>query len=412
MSINLIDLFRDTVSEVIVRQTTTLLDESSESVSSAVHKIFPALLNAIIIKGSTDQGANDLLQFISNNHVDDTVHENLPSLLSGDPDTEKFTSGGSTILKYLLGDKLHYLVDWVSSGNGLKTSSASTLLKIIAPLAMGAIARAVKERSLKAAGLKDLLLSQQPFVDANAPAAITELLGVAPVETQHKTASGTLPDSGPSISEPEKSTLSKLLPWIVLLIAALGLFYFLDRGSKEPEKDPAQVEAERQDSIKRAQAAADSIAALSSPVKKFILPGDWKIDLDSTTFSGQLASYLGRTEPAGKCFAFDKVSFESGSANITAESMKQLNELKTIMFAYATMEIRIEGHTDTEGDDAANLALSKERAEAVKQWLVAKGIAEKQIKTMGLGETKPIASNDDETGRLQNRRVEVCVVKR
>lgn len=245
MSINLIDLFNSTLSDVLVKQASTMLDESVESTSSAVSKIFPALLSAVLIKGSTDNGARDLLDYMSANRIDDALHEDVPSLLSGGPETDKLTTDGAGILKYLLGDKQSYMVDWVSSGNGLKTSSASTLLKIIAPLVMGAIARAVKEKNLDASGLKDLLQSQQPFVDASAPAAITELLGVHPAEPD-KMVRGTLEGSLPAAPEKESSTMSKLLPWMVLLIAALGLFYFLEKGGGP---SPANMEKMKMDSL-------------------------------------------------------------------------------------------------------------------------------------------------------------------
>jgi len=253
MSINLIELFKSTMSDVLVRQTSAMLDESAESTSSAVSKIFPALLNAMIIRGSSIEGAQDLLDYIGSSKIDETLHEDVPSLLGGGPETTNLTNDGAAILKHLFGDKLNYLVDWVSSGNGLKTSSASTLLKIIAPLMMGAIARAVRERSLNAAGLRDLLQSQKEFVDASAPAAITELLGVTyePGKTVH----GSLEGGTQLPPEKESSTLSKLLPWIVLLIAALGLFYFLEKGGAPP---PPDMEKMKKDSIENVR-KADSI---------------------------------------------------------------------------------------------------------------------------------------------------------
>ena len=246
MSINLIDLFKSTLSDVLVKQSSALLDESAESTSSAIDKIFPALLNALLIKGSTEAGAKDLLSFISTNKVDEKLHDDVPALLSNAAETEKLSADGADILKYLLGDKLSYMVDWVASGNGLKTSSASSLLKLVAPLVMGAVARAVKDKNLNAAGLKDLLQSQSSFVAESSPAAIAELLGVTPSVDVEKNATGKLEGNFNISDEPKGTTLSKLLPWIVLLIAALGLFYFLEKGGNPPPPDPEKM---RQDSL-------------------------------------------------------------------------------------------------------------------------------------------------------------------
>jgi outer membrane protein OmpA-like peptidoglycan-associated protein len=77
--------------------------------------------------------------------------------------------------------------------------------------------------------------------------------------------------------------------------------------------------------------------------------------------------------------------------------------------------ISIEGHTDSRGDDAYNQRLSLARAEAVKAYLVEKGVAAGRLRTVGLGETRPVAPNanadgsDNEAGRQQNRRVEVIL---
>ena len=75
------------------------------------------------------------------------------------------------------------------------------------------------------------------------------------------------------------------------------------------------------------------------------------------------------------------------------------------------MEVEIEGHTDNVGTDAMNQKLSNDRAKAVRDYLVSKSISSKRLKTVGYGKSKPIASNDSEEGRAQNRRVEFTILK-
>lgn len=270
MSINLIELFKSTLSDVLVRQSSALLDESAESTSSAIDKIFPALLNAVLIKGSTESGAKDLLNFISSNKVDEKLHDDVPALLSSAAETEKLTADGADILKYLLGDKLSYMVDWVASGNGLKTSSASTILKLVAPLVMGAVARAVKDRNLNASGLRDLLQSQSSFVAESSPAVIAELLGVSPSIEAGKIATGKLEGNFNASEEPKGTTMSRLLPWIVLLIAALGMFYFLEKGGNPPPPDQEQM---KQDSLEnvRKQDSISNVMRMDSINKAMLM---------------------------------------------------------------------------------------------------------------------------------------------
>jgi OOP family OmpA-OmpF porin len=69
----------------------------------------------------------------------------------------------------------------------------------------------------------------------------------------------------------------------------------------------------------------------------------------------------------------------------------------------------IEGHTDSQGNDQANLALSQARAEAVRQYLVGRGVAQDKVRAVGRGEQQPVATNDSPEGRANNRRVEIVV---
>jgi OOP family OmpA-OmpF porin len=83
-----------------------------------------------------------------------------------------------------------------------------------------------------------------------------------------------------------------------------------------------------------------------------------------------------------------------------------------MMQANPDMQVEIAGYTDSEGDDKHNLELSRRRAEAVEEYLIEKGIPENRIVAKGYGKENPIASNDTEEGRAENRRVEFVVIKK
>jgi outer membrane protein OmpA-like peptidoglycan-associated protein len=78
----------------------------------------------------------------------------------------------------------------------------------------------------------------------------------------------------------------------------------------------------------------------------------------------------------------------------------------------ANMEIHIAGHTDDIGKDADNLTLSRKRAEAVRAYVVTRGIGEGRMTFEGYGETKPLSANTTDDGRQRNRRVEFTIVKK
>ncbi len=102
-----------------------------------------------------------------------------------------------------------------------------------------------------------------------------------------------------------------------------------------------------------------------------------------------------------------KIYFETGKATLKKESYAQLDALVLILQKYEGAILVIEGHTDNVGEDAYNMTLSQERTDAVKAYLMSKGIMESRLVAYGYGETKPVDDNNKSAGRAKNRRVEL-----
>jgi len=118
------------------------------------------------------------------------------------------------------------------------------------------------------------------------------------------------------------------------------------------------------------------------------------------------------TEVIKKLNDFSKsILFDTSKATIKAESNAKLEEIVKVMNEYSNANFKLEGHTDSTGNAAKNLQLSKDRAAAVKDYLIAKGISASRLSSEGYGITKPIASNKTVAGRAENRRVEIILVK-
>jgi cytochrome c oxidase subunit 2 len=118
----------------------------------------------------------------------------------------------------------------------------------------------------------------------------------------------------------------------------------------------------------------------------------------------------GTPPPAGSnVIQLNAIEFESGSTELTSSSTFQLNDLAEILSKYATMRIEVGGHTDNVGNPAANRALSQARANAVKEYLVGKGVTADRVTAVGYGDTKPLETNDTDEGRQKNRRTEFTI---
>ena len=107
----------------------------------------------------------------------------------------------------------------------------------------------------------------------------------------------------------------------------------------------------------------------------------------------------------------EQIQFQTGKAIIEPVSFNILDDVVQVMTDYPQLEVRIEGHTDNVGSDATNLKLSKDRADAVFEYLIAQGIDGRRLQTEGFGETRPIDTNKTPQGRQKNRRVEFHITK-
>lgn len=105
-------------------------------------------------------------------------------------------------------------------------------------------------------------------------------------------------------------------------------------------------------------------------------------------------------------FVLDGVEFDTGKAVLRASSKEELEQVIAYMAHKKSARIEISGHTDNVGPAKANMALSKKRAEAVRTYMIKKGIDGSRIEAVGYGDTMPIGDNNTEEGRQRNRRIE------
>ncbi len=140
------------------------------------------------------------------------------------------------------------------------------------------------------------------------------------------------------------------------------------------------------------------------------LPQGWKLTADVSvkpsansvdpTVCQQLFSEL-----LGKA----RIRFESGRATIDQDSRGLLDRLIQTALRCPTANIEVAGHTDSDGDNAANMALSEKRAQAVADYLVLAGLPKDRLKAVGYGSTQPVAPNDTDEGKAKNRRIDFVV---
>ncbi|MCK5768981.1 OmpA family protein [Algiphilus sp.] len=125
-------------------------------------------------------------------------------------------------------------------------------------------------------------------------------------------------------------------------------------------------------------------------------PAGTRVDGEGCALSDVIQLY-------GVLFAFD-------SADLHANARRLLNPVVEIFNRYPDLEVEVAGHTDSLGSDEYNQELSQRRAESVKQYLADHGVPAGQVSAVGYGESEPVATNDTEEGREENRRVEIRIL--
>ena len=196
-----------------------------------------------------------------------------------------------------------------------------------------------------------------------------------------------------------------------------------ERARQETER--LRIEAQIQmEEAQRLRAAAESEAAARAQAEEVILDvaGDQAAKLtaarekEAALARQEAALMAGGTLPAsrrdarGEVFTLAGDAFASGQATLTSSAAASVQALAAYLQAGPAANVRIEGHTDGQGEAAANLQLSQRRANAVRDALAAAGVPRSRVQAVGRGESAPIADDSSAAGRAKNRRVEIIVV--
>jgi OOP family OmpA-OmpF porin len=372
---SLVDTITGYLTPNVVRNASSIVGEPESSTFHAMRSTVPALLGGLLNFSSSHEGANTLAGMARDSGYGAAV-ENPASLFAGGTSTSNVMSVGQSMTGTIFGNKASSVRDAIASSSGVKASSASTLMSLLAPLTLGTVWKMAGPQGQNGDGIANLLRSQQREIAEAAPSGLSRVLGVGgrPVTT---------PAPSALYEERVGSGVGRWLPLLLVALAALGLLLWaLSRRPRVAEAPRAPV-----------------VATPSAPVPEY-------------TVSSNLAQYLASGDPAPRTFTFDHLNFETASTELAPGSGQTVANLASTLKAYPNAQIQLAGHTDNTGDPQANQQLSLNRANAVKAMLVSSGISADRISTAGYGQDHPLASNDTEEGRAKNRRTELTVTSK
>lgn len=173
--------------------------------------------------------------------------------------------------------------------------------------------------------------------------------------------------------------------------------------------------ADEQDKCPTTPASTADGCPVAAPVVQTDSDGDGVYDSQDTcagTLSGLKVDASGcAVQTETQSVVLKGVTFLPGSATLTADAKTVLDGAAASLSADKSLKVELGGYTDSQGKDAANLALSQKRADSARQYLISKGVEGERLTAKGYGEASPIADNNTVEGRAENRRVELKVVR-
>jgi outer membrane protein OmpA-like peptidoglycan-associated protein len=181
-------------------------------------------------------------------------------------------------------------------------------------------------------------------------------------------------------------------------------------ATTQAKSDMADSQASSANALSAAQADAEQSRLAAQQAQASAQQSETDKAALRTRLSEQLNSILQTRDSArGLIVSMSDVLFDTGKYSLKPGAREKLAKVAGILLAYPGLNIEVGGYTDNVGSDEMNQTLSENRAGSVRDYLVQQGVLTNSVSARGFGNTLPVASNDNSTGRQQNRRVELLV---
>lgn len=359
MAINLVDMLSNAVTPNIISGLAGAVGENDSAVKTAVSALLPTILGGLASKASTPSGASSVFSMLTGGNIDTGLLGNLGNML-GSGQTGPLAQMGTSLLSGLFGgDKIGGLGNALASVAGLRASSASSLITLVAPIAFSLIKKVIGEQRLDAGGVVSLLSAQKDNLAGKIDPRLTNALGLGSPTSMlssigaqagagaHRVASDATATydraaSAASTATQRSGGIARWLPWAIG--AAAVLFALTQLGKRESAPAPQTAQA----------------PAKTAPV--------------ATTPSTATAPEPSAARATATIDYPAKIMFDAGKAELSSDASSMIKAVATALAADATKKLGITSFADKAGDAAASAKLAQDRAQIVRTALEAAGI--------------------------------------
>lgn len=398
---NLFNMTQNFLTPDIVQKLSGQVGLPTDKIQSSLKAIVPTFLMGLVNKGATKEGAEGIVNLVKKEGFDNA------NTTPGNVADENYLHKGSEAVQGIFGNNLNSVTSTLSSSTGLNSSSVTKVMGMIAPVVMGFVGAKIKRENLSASGLMGFLGQQKSGLANFIPSGVAGFFGGA-ASSVGSTAKSTVENIRGSHAYATREGVvptiaDKKKPWTLLGLIALAVLAFLwwltGRQTHDSIYDQGTMTNPETSSIQQTP------GTVTTTTDRAVELSERAPDL------GGLGAYLnsGNEAELPKRFTFERLVFDTGTSNISGSAQSELDEIAVAMKDYPKATARIEGFTDNTGNPDSNMMLSTERANAIRDQLVGRGIAAERIEAVGLGQESPIAPNDTEAGRAQNRRIEFVI---
>lgn len=433
MESNLLNNVKSYFTDEVINKLSANLGESPEEVHRGIDLTIPSLL--LGLQGKSDEGLGSILNSARHLFSSFDLHHPFGNYFGSPAGTDNSKFETQNLLSSILGDRLTTIAASISSYLGLKNESVMGLLGASLPAVISGITS--KGAHWDASSIGSLLNANKASFAAALPTglglgAFGSLFAQADKPTE-------LPNESVKESEMTEKPLERIPPrqpetghtqarieeekrgagwwWILIPLLLIGLWFLFGKGCDGDTK-----EIILRDSIDNADTIVNMTNPMTSSEKQYVdvkLPDGeslkaYPAGIEENLIAFLQSDYKSLTEDQlkDKWFDFDNLNFETGTANVVAESQQQLENITTILRLFPDAKIKIGGYTDRTGDESINKRISTERAQAVKTFLENNGVGSQVVDVEGYGsEFATVSPDATDAERAKDRRVAVSVRK-
>src|SRR5215467_4445200 len=418
MATSILDSLRQVISESAVSGIAERLGENQQNVSRGLSAGATSILAGLANKTGDSNAMRQTFDLISKPGAGaGAIADDVSLAREGKAPTE-LANMSSRFLGDLFGDRGSAVNNVVSEASGLRAESASSIMRFAAPIVLGFLGRHVRTGGLDLNSFTQLLSIEKNNIMRAAPPGLANALGLqgskaagereVPFQFDRRDVEGErVPVRGPG--EPAQTSGRWLWPALATL-AVLALIWGVSRGRHAQRIDTTAAAGGEV-----AQPGIAPPAVSTNQPNSIQLPNGAALAIPAAGTESRLIAFIrDTTQRAGESASFDmdRLTFANKSANLQPQSNDQLQTIATIIKSYPNVAVRVAGYTDNVGNAAANQRLSAQRASNVRAALVKDGVPASQLSSQGYGDKNPEADNSTDSGRAQNRRVALIVLRK